>query len=489
MSIPVKNKIIPILLCGGSGSRLWPMSRQSYPKQFLKCNPESNKSFLQETFLRLEKIKNLTPPILICNEEHRFIAAEQMREIDIIPEAIILEPFARNTAPAIALGAIKSRSIQDDPILLILPADHVIKNIKKFVNTINKGIKLAEKGNIVTFGILPKSAETGFGYIEADNPNDFIEGKATSIKRFIEKPDKEKAKKLIRNPKFSWNSGIFLMKADVAFHEMQKLAPGVLNKCEKSLSECYVDLDFFRMNKEIFKDCPDISFDIAIMEKTKLGIVLLLDIEWSDVGSWDSIWKISKKDVDGNSFIGNVLTEKTKNCYLRSESKLIVGLEIEDLIIVETIDALLVAKKGSSQRVKEIVDLLKIKNFKEALSQKKVYRPWGNYVSIAEGKSWQVKIIKVNPNSALSLQKHNFRTEHWIVVSGKALVEVGDKRKYLSKNESTYIPLGSKHRLSNPFKEELILIEVQSGTYLGEDDIIRLEDNYGREKISNDIKI
>ena len=272
------------------------------------------------------------------------------------------------------------------------------------------------------------------------------------------------------------------MKANVVFDEMQKLAPKVLNQCKKSIAECYVDLDFLRMKKDIFKECPDISFDIAIMEKTKLGIVFLLDIEWSDVGSWDAIWKISKKDVNGNSCIGNVLTEKTKNCYLRSENKLVVGLDIEDLIIIETSDSVLVTKKGSSQKVKDIVELLKIKNFKEATSQSKIYRPWGNYLSIAEGKTWQVKIIKVNPNSSLSLQKHNFRSEHWIVVSGEAFIEVGDQKKYLSKNESTYIPVGSKHRLSNPGENDLILIEVQSGTYLGEDDIIRIEDNYGREK-------
>ena len=366
MSISVKNKIIPILLCGGSGSRLWPMSRQSYPKQFLRCNPDSNNSFLQETYLRLKKIKNLTSPILICNEQHRFIAAEQMREINIKPEFIILEPAGRNTAPAIVLGTIKAKSIEDDPILLILPADHFIKNIDQFINTINKSIEFAEKGSIVTFGILPKSAETGFGYIEAEKSSDFIEGKATAIKRFIEKPNKKKAKELILNEKYSWNSGIFLMRANVALSEMQKLAPEVLLRCNQSLEKCYEDLDFLRIGEKFFNECPDISFDKAIMEKTKLGIVFLLDIDWSDVGSWDSISKISNKDDNGNSLIGNVLMENTKNCYIRSENKLVVGLEIEDLIIVETIDAVLVTRKESSQKVKDIVDLMKKRNFKEA---------------------------------------------------------------------------------------------------------------------------
>jgi Mannose-1-phosphate guanylyltransferase len=287
----------------------------------------------------------------------------------------------------VALGVIKARAIEKDPILLILPADHVIKNIDQFINTINKGFEFAEKGNIVTFGIKPKSAETGFGYIESSNPNDFIKGKATCIKRFIEKPNKEKAEELILDSKFSWNSGIFIMKANVVFDEMQKLAPKVLKKCEKSIAESFVDLDFLRMKKDIFKECPDISFDIAIMEKTKLGIVLLLDIEWSDVGSWDSIWKLSKKDDNGNSSIGNVFIKKTKNCYIRSENKLVVGLDIEDLIIIETSDSVLVTKKGSSQKVKEIVEFLKINNIKQAITQNKIYRPRGNYLSIAEGET------------------------------------------------------------------------------------------------------
>ncbi len=480
MDVTIKNNIIPILMCGGSGSRLWPLSRESYPKQFLKCNPLSDKSFIQDTFLRLKNINNMIDPILICNEQHRFIAAEQMREIDVKPESIILEPFGKNTCPAIALAVIKARLIEKDPILLVLPADHAISDDEEFVKTIQKGINQAEEGNIVTFGILPKSPETGFGYIEAENSLEFKEGKASPIKKFIEKPNKIKAKELLLNSKYSWNSGIFLMKANVVFNEMLKFSPKVIKQCEKSFKGSYEDLDFIRINENSFNKCPDISFDVAIMEKTKLGIVFLLDIEWIDVGSWDSLSKISKKDKYGNSLIGKVLIEKTKNCYLRSESKLVVGLDIEDLIVVETSDAVLVTKKESSQKVKNIVELLKIKNFKEAKLHQKIYRPWGSYLSISEGPSWQVKIINVNAGSSLSLQKHNFRTEHWVVVSGKAFVEVGKVSKYISKNESTYIPLGCKHRLSNHGKEDLVLIEVQSGTYLGEDDIIRFEDNYGR---------
>ena len=481
MPLSRKNKIIPILICGGSGTRLWPMSRKSFPKQFLKCNPNSNKSFLQDTVLRLKNINGIQNPILICNQEHRFIAAEQMREIEIKPHSIILEPVGKNTAPAIALGTLKATSIEKDSILLVVPADHSIKDEDELIKTIEKGIEYAEKGKIVTFGISPTSPETGFGYIEAENPLPFKNGEASPIRRFVEKPIKEKAQELISRGQYSWNSGIFLMKANTAFNEMMKFCPEILDVCEKSLKECFVDLDFLRINENLFNKCRDVSFDVAIMEKTKLGFVFLLDIEWSDLGSWDSIWKISDKDNNGNSFIGNVFNQNTKNCYLRSESRLVVGVEIDNLIVVETSDAILVTKKDSSQKVKDVVELLKIKNYREAFSQKKIYRPWGSYLSIAEGTIWQVKRINVNPGASLSLQKHNFRTEHWIIVSGVALVEIGDEKKILEKNESTFIPLGIRHRLSNPGEKPLILIEVQSGSYLGEDDIFRYEDNYGRK--------
>jgi len=359
--------------------------------------------------------------------------------------------------------------------------ENTLKNPDKFNAIINKGTEYALNNQIVTFGIPPKYPETGFGYIEAEKSSDFIEGKATSIKRFIEKPNKKKAEELILNEKYSWNSGIFLMRANVVLSEMQKLAPEVLLRCDQSLEECYKDLDFLRIGKKFFNECPDISFDKAIMEKTKLGIVFLLDIDWSDVGSWDSISKISKKDDDGNSLIGNVLMEKTSNCYVRSESKLVVGLEIENLIIVETIDAVLVTRKESSQKVKDIVDLLKKRNFNEATSPKKTYRPWGNYLPIENGNNWQVKRIEVNPNCSLSLQMHQHRAEHWIVVSGEAFVKVDDKELILVENQSTFIPVGSKHRLSNKQNKPLIIIEVQSGKYLGEDDIIRFEDDFGRK--------
>ena len=475
------KKIIPILMCGGSGTRLWPMSRSSLPKQFLRCNPLSNNSFLQDTFLRIKNLKNLSKPILICNEEHRFVVAEQMREIDVKPESIILEPYARNTAPAIALGILKAKLISSDSISLILPADHVIGNLENFISLIEESIKIAEKGYIVTFGIKPTNAETGYGYIEAEDQLKLENSAGMPIKKFIEKPNKQKAEKFIKNKNYLWNSGIFLMKNDVAIKEFKEYSPEIFSRCKKSIMESTIDLDFLRISKKEFSYCSEISFDIAIMEKTKLGIVFPLNIDWSDVGSWDSIWKISKKDKYGNYKSGKILSENVENCFFRSESRLIAAIDVQDLIVVETKDAVLITQKGSSQRVKNLVDLMRNSKIKEGTFHTKIYRPWGSYLSIAEGSNWQVKSIEVKPKASLSLQKHKYRSEHWVVVSGIAAVEVDLEKKVLFKNESIYIPCGSKHRLSNKGDETLILIEIQSGNYLGEDDIIRYEDVYSRK--------
>ena len=480
MDLSNHKKIIPILMCGGSGTRLWPMSRSSLPKQFLKCNPLSNNSFLQDTYLRLNNLKNISKPILICNEEHRFIVAEQMREINVNPEAIILEPFGRNTAPAIALGIIKAKSISNDSITLILPADHAIGNIEKFIRVIEESTKIAEKGFIITFGIKPTNAETGYGYIEAEYQINLNEFEGIPIKKFIEKPNKKKAEEFVKNKRYLWNSGIFLGKVDILINQFKEYAPEIFLNCQRSIKKSTIDLDFLRIAKEEFNNCQESSFDIAIMEKTKLGIVFPLNIDWSDVGSWDSLWKISKKDKYGNYKSGKIFSENVENCFFRSESKLIAAIDVKDLIVIESMDAVLITQKGSSQRVKKLVDLMKNSNIKEGSFHRKIYRPWGNYLSIADGSSWQVKIIEVKPKSSLSLQKHRFRSEHWVVVSGIALVEVDSEKKILSKNESIYIPCGSKHRLSNNGDQTLILIEVQSGNYLGEDDIIRYEDIYGR---------
>ena len=475
-----RKKIIPIILCGGSGSRLWPMSRESFPKQYLKCNPQSNFSFLQETQNRLKKIKYFEDPILICNAEHRFVVAEQMREINIDPQSIILEPIGRNTAPAITIASIKALEKEDDPILLVLPADHAIGDEESFINTIQEGIFSAEKNKIITFGIPPTGPETGYGYIECENDIDLNEKEPLKIIKFLEKPNKDVAKELIKNDKYVWNSGIFMLKAKIALEEMEKLAPKIYYPCFDSLKNSKSDLDFIRLQKESFEKCLDESFDIAIMEKTKLGFVLPLNVGWNDVGNWNAIWEISKKDNFGNTSSGNVFLENTENCLVISENRLTVGLDIKNLVVIETHDAILIADKKSSQNVKNIVSKLNDQKYEEAKKHRKIFRPWGSYLSIAEDIGWQVKRINVNPEASLSLQKHKFRTEHWIIVSGTAKVELEGETKILKENESTYIPLGYKHRLSNPGKEPLILIEVQSGSYLGEDDIIRFEDNYGR---------
>ena len=476
------ESILPVILCGGIGSRLWPLSRTSYPKQFLSLNKNSNNTFLQETYKRLEGIKNLNEPMIICNEMHRFIVAEQLREKNISPSTIFLEPFGRNTAPAVLIAALKAIDNGDDPSLLILSADHFIKDNKKFKNVIKYGLEHSNKGNLVTFGVFPNKPETGYGYIEVERKIDQEKLLGFSINSFVEKPDLETAKKFVFSKKYFWNSGIFLFKASVIINEMKILCPEIYKFCLEAYNFSTRDLDFLRLDKERFNNCPDISLDKAVMEKTKLGIVVPMDVGWSDVGNWSSLWQESEKDIDGNILVGKVINKKVSNSYIMSNHRLVVGLGIEDLIIVETNDAVLVANKEKSQDIKGIVSLLNKKKFTEGNMHKKVFRPWGSYLSIAEDKGWQVKRINVNPGASLSLQKHNYRTEHWIIVSGTALVELEGNTKILKANESTYIPLGFKHRLSNPGKSPLILIEVQSGSYLGEDDIIRFEDNYGRKE-------
>ena len=466
-----KLPIQPIILCGGTGSRLWPLSRESFPKQYLNLIGKSNKSLLQMTFLRLKPFNNIEDPILICNEKHRFIVAEQMREIGVKPKSIILEPVGKNTAPAVAIAALCSKIDLGDSILVILAADHSVKNEVKFVEALKAGYESSSLGKLVTFGIPPSSPDTGFGYIESDKPlTDKVE--PSSIVKFIEKPNYDLAKKLILDKKFSWNSGIFMFKASQIIDEFEKFEPLILN-AEK-------DLDFLRLNNIDFCKCPDISIDNAIMEKTNMGVVLPLDVGWSDIGNWKSLWENEEKDSEGNFIKGNVIANKVKNSYLRSESKIIACLGVEDLVIVESSDAILITKKNYVQNVKSIVKYLDSKGFVEAKSHQKVYRPWGHYTSIAGDTRWQVKKIEVKAGASLSLQMHHHRSEHWIVVTGTALVQIDEKKEILSENQSVYIPLGTKHRLTNPGKVNLILIEVQSGSYLGEDDIHRFKDEYGR---------
>tara|TARA_B100000989_G_scaffold133506_1_gene99178 strand:+ start:8116 stop:9555 length:1440 start_codon:yes stop_codon:yes gene_type:complete len=475
-----KTKIIPIILCGGSGTRLWPLSRESYPKQFLNLDNEDKKSLLQKTQERILHLENAIDPILICNEAHRFIVAEQMREINQKPNSIILEPFGKNTAPAIALGALMAIEISENSIILALSSDHLIKNNENFIEVLNKGLKYAENNSLVTFGIIPTSPEIGYGYIKSEKP--FIDDEiiGNKIKEFTEKPNFETAKKFVKDKRYLWNSGIFMFKAKTIIEELEKYAPKVIESCKQSINKSTKDLDFTRLNFEAFKKSPNLPIDIAVMEKTDRGIVLPLDAGWSDIGSWQAVWETSNKDKKGNYIQGKVITKSVENCYLRGDSRLIVGIGISDLAIIETNDAILISKITDTQKVKDIVNELKSKNIPEGQKHKKIYRPWGHYLSLVEKSRWQVKLIMVKPGEKLSLQMHHHRSEHWVVVNGTAKVELDNKIKMLSENESVYIPLRGKHRLSNPGKINLILIEVQSGSYVGEDDIVRFDDKYGR---------
>tara|TARA_Y200000002_G_scaffold376485_1_gene380406 strand:- start:740 stop:2173 length:1434 start_codon:yes stop_codon:yes gene_type:complete len=474
-----KTKIQPIILCGGSGTRLWPLSRESFPKQFIPLLSNSERSLLQETILRISGIENIEQPIFICNEEHRFIVAEQMRLINIKPKSIILEPISRNTCPAIALATLKAYEEEEDQVLLVLSSDHLIKNKNKFLESIDRSVRVAEEGKLVTFGIVPTCPETGYGYIEA---GDHLKNESFSfvIKKFIEKPKLELAKKLILEKNYTWNSGMFVFKTSTIMRELERFESSMVGFCKKSLNKGFKDLEFQRLDKESFARCNDTSIDVSIMEKTNLGVVIPLDVEWSDVGSWQSLWENEEKDNEGNVIAGKVLVKNVKNSYIKSDSRLVVCNGLDNLIVVETNDAILVSEKDASKNIKEIVKDLSDNKFLEAKKHKKIYRPWGSYTSVAEDLKWQVKRIEVKPGEQLSLQKHKYRAEHWVVVRGIAEVTLDDKKSFLKENQSVFIPLGSKHRLGNPGKLTLILIEVQSGSYLGEDDIERFQDDYGR---------
>ena len=474
------RSLMPVFLCGGTGTRLWPLSRASYPKQFWSLSGNTEKTLLQQTQLRLKGIKNLKESLLICNEDHRFIVAEQFRQIHIETKKIILEPCGRNTAPAIAIAALKATQKGEDPFLLVLAADHEITNINKFQEAINSARSYAEQGRLVTFGIVPTKPETGYGYIKASVSLKSSNIKGQVIEKFVEKPDKKKAEEFIQDERFTWNSGMFLFKASTILKEIQRLEPEIISYCKSAIENGKNDLDFFRLEAETFKKCPDLAIDIAIMEKTNLGTVIPLEAGWSDIGNWTSLWESAQKDCDGNLIEGNVIAKSSNNCYLRSQNRLVVGIGIQNLVVVETDDAILVSDLKETQQVKEIVKELEKRGASEGRVHKKIYRPWGNYTSIEEGENWQVKKIEVNPGASLSLQKHNLRAEHWVVVKGQALIEKDNEKMFLSENQSTYIPLGCVHRLSNPGEIKVELIEVQSGKYLGEDDIIRIEDKYGR---------
>ncbi len=478
------NITVPIILCGGTGSRLWPLSRESFPKQFLSLNLNENKSLLQKTQERLKNIKNIESPIIICNEKHRFIAAEQMREINVSPKKILLEPFGRNTAPAITLSALLAMEDYSNPNLIVLSADHQIKNEKNFVEAIKRGITYSEDNKLVTFGVLPTCPHTGYGYIQGKDPFNKKEIKGIEIIKFIEKPSYEKACKLIKNKCYTWNSGIFLFKAKQILEEIEKYNPEILECCKKSINNKTSDLEFQRLDKNAFDKCPNISIDYAVMEKTRKGIVLPMDVGWSDIGNWQAVWENSKKDTNGNAIEGNVIVEDSKNCFFKTENRLVVGLGLENLIVVDTRDVLLVSRRDQAQKLKEVVKKLNSSGKKEGQEHKKIYRPWGSYISVLEEKKWKVKMISVKPGESLSLQMHHHRAEHWVVVVGTAKIDLDSEQKILLENESTYIPIGSKHRLSNPGKITLILIEIQTGNYLDENDIVRFDDKYGRLEIN-----
>ena len=474
---------MPVILCGGTGTRLWPLSRASYPKQYWPLAGTGEDTLLQQTQQRLAGLPGLGSPLLICNEDHRFIVAEQLRQIGVEPQAILLEPVGRNTAPAVAVAALQATAHGEDPLLLVLAADHVIRDAATFRATVTAGMAAAEAGQLVTFGIVPTAPETGYGYIEAAQSL-LGANEPVPIARFVEKPDRATAEQFLATGRFTWNSGMFLFKASAILAELERLAPEVVSACRSSLEHDSADLDFLRLEREAFASCPSVALDVAVMERTDRGAVLPLEAGWSDVGSWSALWETADQDSDGNVLRGRVISEGSSNCYLRSEHRLVVGLGVEDLVVVETDDVVLVAHRDRAQEVKAIVGRLEREGAPESKAHRKIYRPWGSYDGVTEGERWQVKRIVVNPGASLSLQMHHHRAEHWIVVQGTAVVEKDGNLELVGENQSTYIPLGCRHRLSNPGKIPVELIEVQSGPYLGEDDIVRFEDRYGRSDAS-----
>jgi mannose-1-phosphate guanylyltransferase len=478
------STLVPVILCGGTGTRLWPLSRATYPKQYWALAGDGEETLLQQTEQRLKGLPGLGAPLLICNEDHRFIVAEQMRQIGVDPAGILLEPIGRNTAPAVAVAALQATAQGDDPLLLVLAADHVIRDAARFRQTVEAGIAVAEAGQLVTFGIVPTAPETGYGYIEAAEP---LAGASAPvpIARFVEKPDRATAEQFLAAGRFTWNSGMFLFKASAILAELERLAPEVVSACRAALEHDAADLDFLRLEREAFAGCPNVAIDVAVMEQTDRGAVLPLEAGWSDVGSWSALWETAaERDEAGNVLRGRVISEGSRNCYLRSEHRLVVGLGVEDLVVVETNDVVLVAHRDRAQDVKSVVGQLETAGAYESKAHRKIYRPWGSYDGVTEGGRWQVKKIVVNPGASLSLQMHHHRAEHWIVVAGTALVEKNGVEELVGENQSTYIPLGCKHRLTNPGKIPVEMIEVQSGPYLGEDDIVRFEDRYGRSNVA-----
>lgn len=464
----MNNIITPVIMAGGSGSRLWPLSRTHYPKQFIPLVNED--SMLQNTITRLYSLSK-SEPIIICNDEHRFMVAEQLRNIGINNASIILEPVGRNTAPAIALAAFNAISDGNDPLLLVLAADHVITKESAFIESVNKAKDAANDGMLVTFGIVPTHPETGYGYIKQGK---HLGGSLFQVEAFVEKPDLETAESYFSTKLYSWNSGMFLFKASTYLNELKKHNHEIYDICKLAIASTYSDLDFIRISEEIFNKCPDDSIDYAVMEKTDKAIVVPMDAGWSDVGSWSALWDVHNKDEGGNACRGDVLLDSTTNSYIYAQNKLVTTVGISDLVIVETKDAILVAHKDKVQNVKNIVNRLKDIGRNEYQHHLDIYRPWGKHEQIAEGERYHVKKITVRPGEKTATQIHYHRAEHWIVVSGTAKVLNGDETYLVSENQSTYIPIGSPHSFENPGRVDLELVEVRTGNYLSEDDIVRI---------------
>ncbi len=467
------TNLIPVILSGGSGTRLWPLSRESHPKQFLPLL--GDRSLLQLTWLRLRGLPGMSPPIVVANEEHRFLVAEQLRLVEATPSALVLEPVGRNTAPAIAVAAMRAMADGADPVLLVLPSDHVIADEPGFRAAVLQALPAAQAGDLVTFGIVPTAPETGYGYIKAAAG----EG-VRPVLEFVEKPDAQTAQGYLASGDYFWNSGMFAFRASRYLEELQRTRPAMVAAARESLDKATRDGDFLRLGKDAFAACPSDSIDYAVMESTDRAAVLPIDVGWNDVGSWSALWSVVDQDGDGNAHRGDVVARDCRNTLAIGDKRLIALIGLDDVVVVDTDDAVLVARRDRVQEVKDVVATLKRDKRPQATWHRKVYRPWGSYDGIDSGERFQVKRIIVKPGASLSLQMHHHRAEHWIVVKGTARVTCGEKVFLLAENESTYIPLGSKHRLENPGKQPLELIEVQSGSYLGEDDIVRFEDVYGR---------
>ena len=469
------SKIFPVILSGGSGSRLWPLSRESYPKQLLAL--AGPRTMLQETALRVAEAAHFHPVMVVANAEHRFVIAEQLREIGQGQPTIVLEPVARNTAPAVAAAALIAVAQDPEALILVMPADHAVPDKQGFLAAVRAGAAAAAAGALVLFGIRPDSPATGYGYIRA---GEALAGEARRVDAFVEKPDLAAAESYLADGRYSWNSGIFLLPAKAVIAELEAHEPAVIAAVRAALAGAKQDMDFLRLDPDAFGKSPSISIDYAVMERTERAAVVAADFAWSDVGAWGALWNLAARDGEGNVEIGDTVAEDTRGSYLRSEGPLIATVGVDDLIVVATPDAVLVVNRRKDQDVKKVVERLRASNHMTAVQTRRVYRPWGWYEGIEAGDRFQVKRITVNPGGKLSLQKHFHRAEHWVVVNGTAEVHVDGEQKLLAENESVYIPLGATHRLCNPGKVPLNLIEVQSGPYLGEDDIVRLEDVYAR---------